>query len=76
MKQILIYLYAYTSLLFHVCAVFVFVYVCDIKEECYQKPCLLCQPYIKYDSLSHKTHFKVPLVLRYQASTSVEPSNH
>ena len=37
------------------CVLFVFVFVCDIKSEYQQKPCHLCQTFIKFHPLLHKT---------------------
>ena len=57
-----------------VCCVYLF--VCMISNQCWQKLCHLSQTCSKLDTLLCKTHSKVLLVLRYQALTSVSLSYH
>ena len=41
--------------------------MCDIKLECYQTPCHLCQTCGKVEAFLHEAHSKVLLVLNYKA---------
>ena len=47
--------------------------VCNIKSKYKQKPCDTCQSFSKFNALSHKTHNKVLLVLKYQGLTRLGP---
>ena len=61
-----IYIYKCASVYWSICVLCVCMY--DFKSEHQQEPCHPCQTFSKFDTLLHKAHRKMLLVLQYQGS--------
>ena len=66
---IYIYIFIYTFIFIYIC-IFIYIYTlcisgydCDIKSKCWLKPCHLCETFSKLNTLLHKPHILVAMVL-------------